>query len=241
MNKPPPQKPDPPDKLWDALPQIIGKLTNEFLLVTLGILILVVAIGIFASGVVESLGRAFFYLLVVLAWLAYLIVRVLDTWVKLRMSSETPAVSAPTPASPLQEPSEGREQQDADQGQTIHGSQTSIGQSEGPVLSGTFHGPVTVGTTSTPSPQTPAPVPPDADQRELDRFHQVLVARFDREELRTLCFKLGMDYDDLPAEGRDAKARELIRYMSRRVGGLERLRAAIEAERPGVLRRRANG
>jgi hypothetical protein len=210
MTQTPPQTPGPPSKFWDTLPQIIGKLKNEFLLVTLGILILVVAIGVFASGVVEDLGRAFFYLLVVLAWLAYLIGRVLDAWTKHRPLPELPDRSVQ--ASPP-------------------GSQTSIGQSEGPVLSGTFHGPVTVGPQPTPSAPAPTTTPPDADQSELVRLHQVLSTRFDQEELRTLCFKLGVAYDDLRGEGRDAKARELVGYMHRR-GELDRLRAAIEAERP---------
>jgi formylglycine-generating enzyme required for sulfatase activity len=96
-------QPGPPPRFWDTLSQIVGKLKNEFLLVTLGILILVVAIGAFAPGVVESLGRAFFYLLVVLAWLAYLIVRVLEAWVRLKTAppvQPAPSVPAPTPPAP---------------------------------------------------------------------------------------------------------------------------------------------
>ena len=86
----------PQPKFWDVLPQIIGKLKNEFLLVTLGIFILVIAIGVFAPGVVDSLGRGFFYLLVVLAWLAYLIVRVLEAWLKVRQT-RPPAGSGEPP------------------------------------------------------------------------------------------------------------------------------------------------
>ena len=195
MSEPSPTQPGPPPKFWDALPQIIGKLTNEFLLVTLGIFILVIAIGAFAPGVVDSLGRSFFYLLVVLAWLAYLIVRALDVWVKLR---ELAPHAAPADAPQLTPPAAQPKPHPA------------------------------------PTAQPTAPAP-SVDQSELDRLYEVLVARFDREELRTLCFKLGVDYADLPGEGRDAKARELVRYMSRRTGGLTRLRDAIQAERPGTL------
>ncbi len=131
--------------------------------------------------------------------------------------------STPPPAAPDQ------------RGQTVHGTQTNIGQSQGPVLSGTFHAPVTVGATPQTSPQSPGAAPPDADSDKLDRLHQVLHARFDREELRTLCFRLGVNYDDLRGEGHSARARELVLYMSRRIDGLERLRAAIETERPGAL------
>ena len=131
--------------------------------------------------------------------------------------------STPPPAAP--------DQRD----QTVHGAQTNIEQSQGPVLSGVFNAPVTVGATPQPSPQAPGAAPPDADSDKLDRLHQVLRARFDREELRTLCFRLGVGYDDLRGEGHSARARELVLYMSRRTGGLERLRAAIEVARPGAL------
>lgn len=196
MSESPTQQSGPPPKFWDALPQIIGKLTNEYLLVTLGILILVVAIGAFAPGVVESLGRGFFYLLVVLAWLAYLIVRALDLWVKLRGSDEPAPAPAPdaTPPQPA-------------------ASQPQV------------------------QPAPPAKAgPPPAPLSELQRLFQALNARFDREELRTLCFELGVDFDSLPGEGRSAKARELVAYMNRR-GELARLRSAIQAKRPGALDR----
>lgn len=235
------QKPNPPDKLWEALPQIVNKLSNEFLLVTLGILILVIAIGAFVPDVVESLGRGFFYLIVVLAWLAYLSVRVLDAWVKLRTASPPTTEPAAQPAERLED--DMREEESTaspaapDQhGQTVHGSQTNIGQSQGPVLSGVFHDKVTVEATPPPPSQAPGAAPPGLDASEFDRLHHVLHTRFDQEELRTLCFiRLGVNYQDLGGEGHSAKARELVLYMSRRMGGLERLRAAIEAERPGAL------
>jgi hypothetical protein len=190
-----PQNPGPPPKFWDALPQIIDKLRNEFLLVTLGILIMVVVIGLFAPGVVDSLGRAFFYLLVILAWLAYVGLRVLDVWAARR--------PPPAPAQPRPQPP--------------GGSNAGAG--------GTGE-------------DAPPPIP-DAggagDETDLTRLHQVLQSRFDREELRTLCFELGVSYDDLRGEGRAAKARELVLFMSRRTGGLARLRAAVEAARPGAL------
>lgn len=115
-------------------------------------------------------------------------------------------------------------------------SQTHIEHSQGPVLSGTFHSPVTLNFTPEPSPSPPAP-PSDEDQAELAHLHHVLHTHFDREELRTLCFKLGVRYDDLGGEGHSARARELVQHQSRRPGGLERLRAVLEVERPGALAR----
>ncbi|MCP4357385.1 MAG: hypothetical protein GY796_05130 [Chloroflexi bacterium] len=43
-----------------------------------------------------------------------------------------------------------------------------------------------------------------------------LLAHYDVEELKTLCFRLGLAADELPGEGRSTTARELIQYMERR-------------------------
>lgn len=59
------------------------------------------------------------------------------------------------------------------------------------------------------------PGPGVARQAVLDALHQKIDTYFDREELRTLCFKLGVDYDSLPAEGKSSKARELVVYCER--------------------------
>ncbi|MCA9875629.1 MAG: AAA family ATPase [Ardenticatenaceae bacterium] len=58
---------------------------------------------------------------------------------------------------------------------------------------------------------------------------------FDFEELRTLCFELGFDYNFLPGEGKGAKVREIVSYMQRRDQGLERLIEAIRLERGHII------
>ena len=50
----------------------------------------------------------------------------------------------------------------------------------------------------------------------LARLWQFIVQHYDLEELRTLCFDLGVDYDELRGEGLSAKARELLLYLGRR-------------------------
>jgi hypothetical protein len=45
---------------------------------------------------------------------------------------------------------------------------------------------------------------------------RLITEKFSKEELRTLCFEYGMDFDDLSGEGKQAKARELILYLKRR-------------------------
>jgi hypothetical protein len=54
------------------------------------------------------------------------------------------------------------------------------------------------------------------DQAYLTQLRQVFTTRFDAGELRTLCFDLGVDYDDLPGEGKASRARELVGYLARR-------------------------
>jgi transcription initiation factor TFIIIB Brf1 subunit/transcription initiation factor TFIIB len=53
------------------------------------------------------------------------------------------------------------------------------------------------------------------EKRHQRRLYQKLLECFNEEELKTLCFKLGVEYDDLPATGRENKARELVKYLSR--------------------------
>lgn len=64
-------------------------------------------------------------------------------------------------------------------------------------------------------------------------LRQILELRFDEEELRTLCFDLGKDYDSLRGEGKAAKARELV-ALAERQGDLPKLEAAIRRERPSL-------
>lgn len=43
-----------------------------------------------------------------------------------------------------------------------------------------------------------------------------LMKHFDREEIRSLCLRLDVEHDDLPAQGRANKIRELVRLLARR-------------------------
>jgi hypothetical protein len=70
-------------------------------------------------------------------------------------------------------------------------------------------------------------------REQLTDLRLKIVEHFDDEELRTLCFDTDVDYDNLPAQGKEAKARELIDYMQRqgRFGDLIR---ACRKTRPRV-------
>ena len=54
-----------------------------------------------------------------------------------------------------------------------------------------------------------------ADIELLTQLRQLLSKRFSDGELRTLCFDLGVAYEDLPGSGKADKARELVDYMDR--------------------------
>lgn len=75
-------------------------------------------------------------------------------------------------------------------------------------------------------------IPDEVDSR-LSQLHQILVDRFNLEELRTLCFELALDYEMLPGEGKGGKARELIAYLNRR-NRLEELAETIRQARPDI-------
>lgn len=74
---------------------------------------------------------------------------------------------------------------------------------------------------------------PKLDKVSRTKLHNQLVAYFNQEELKTLCFNLGMYYDDLPGEGRASKARELIKYHERHDSIAELINEATK-QRPNI-------
>ncbi len=50
----------------------------------------------------------------------------------------------------------------------------------------------------------------------LTQLRELLTACFDEEELHTLSADMGVPYEDLPAQGKTNKARELVQYLERR-------------------------
>ena len=62
-------------------------------------------------------------------------------------------------------------------------------------------------------------------------LYDLLIEKFNEEELKTLCFLLDVSYNDLGGEGRASKARELILHLERRER-LSELGNLIIKERP---------
>jgi len=65
------------------------------------------------------------------------------------------------------------------------------------------------------------------------KLRQTIVEYFNAGEMRTLCFDLGVDYDDLPGQGKANKARELISYLQRR-DRLPELMRMVKQLRPNI-------
>ncbi len=70
-------------------------------------------------------------------------------------------------------------------------------------------------------------------REQLTELRRKIVEHFNDEELRTLCFDIGADYESLPAQGKEGKARELI-ALQQRQGRLVELIAACRAARSNL-------
>jgi hypothetical protein len=62
---------------------------------------------------------------------------------------------------------------------------------------------------------SPAPAPHDALIGSPAALRQLLTDLFDDGELRTLCFDLRIEYENLPGLSKADKARELVAYVNR--------------------------
>lgn len=75
------------------------------------------------------------------------------------------------------------------------------------------------------------------DTGELDQsalFLDILTNLFSEDELITLCFELGIDYEQLPGSSKLGKAREIIKFCDRR-NKLKKLYDKVKAERAYVF------
>jgi WD40 repeat protein len=77
-------------------------------------------------------------------------------------------------------------------------------------------------------------VNPRLSQSNYQQIRQLITAHFSLQELKTLCFDIGVEFDDLGGEGLSEKARELVTFLQRRDRIPELLQILIN-ERPGVV------
>ncbi len=72
-----------------------------------------------------------------------------------------------------------------------------------------------------------------AQRERLAQLRQNLIECYNDEELRTLCFDLGVDYDNLPGRAKADKARELLSDVDHR-GRIPDLIKLCSMQRPNV-------
>jgi serine/threonine protein kinase len=80
---------------------------------------------------------------------------------------------------------------------------------------------------------TPLPEKAPAASVQRAKLAQLLDQYFSQAELKTLCFNLGVDYDNVLGEAKENKAQELAAYLDRR-GRLPELREEIARQRPHI-------
>jgi hypothetical protein len=81
-----------------------------------------------------------------------------------------------------------------------------------------------------PSEPSPGSVVDKAESPTKVGLARFLEAYFDKEDLKNLCFDLGVDYENLPGQKKESKARDLVSHMEKR-GRLEELKQAVKARR----------
>lgn len=74
-------------------------------------------------------------------------------------------------------------------------------------------------------------------QPDATQLHPFIVDHFSLDELKTLCFNLGIEFDDLGGDTRQGKARELVKAMQRQTR-LDHLAAHLSLARPDAYRQR---
>lgn len=76
-----------------------------------------------------------------------------------------------------------------------------------------------------------APASPTLDTAVLISFKAFLADAYNLDELRDLCFDLGIDYENIPGAAKEARIVAFIEYMQRR-GQVQQLITAATAHRP---------
>jgi hypothetical protein len=72
-----------------------------------------------------------------------------------------------------------------------------------------------------------------SDDKTVVALYELLLRHFSLDELRTLCFRLGVDFDSVEGNGKAGKARELVLLMKRQDRLLD-LIEEIQLMRPNV-------
>ena len=78
------------------------------------------------------------------------------------------------------------------------------------------------------------PILESSSRKSLVDLRHNLLTHFSEDELRTLCFDLGVDFEALSGENKDGKVRELVAFLERR-GRIPELIATCRELRPSAF------
>lgn len=73
------------------------------------------------------------------------------------------------------------------------------------------------------------------EHQDMVKLRRILVEYFDDEDLKTLCFDLNIDHENLPATNKAGRSREIV-LSCQRSGRLDELYAAVRSIRPNAFR-----
>ncbi|KAA3665520.1 MAG: TIR domain-containing protein [Chloroflexi bacterium] len=73
-----------------------------------------------------------------------------------------------------------------------------------------------------------------SDPKKMTQLVRTIAKQFNSEEVKMLCFELGVSYDDIEGEGNINKVRELVAYLERRQK-LHELITLVKKERPSAI------
>ena len=73
----------------------------------------------------------------------------------------------------------------------------------------------------------------DSDRQKLTQLRKLLIQHFSLDELRVLCFDLGLEYEDLPGDTLSTKIHAMIGHLQRR-SQLPTLLEEVAEQRPAV-------
>lgn len=81
------------------------------------------------------------------------------------------------------------------------------------------------------------PINKSQRKERLPKLVPLLDESFDEEELKMVCFDLGVEYDNLRGQGKVNKARELVKYLERQ-NRTHELLSLVKDKRPNIIWRR---
>lgn len=72
-----------------------------------------------------------------------------------------------------------------------------------------------------------------ADPNRIVKINEFIMNHFNQDELNTLSFQMGIDFENITGDSKESKAREFVLHLARR-NRLAELEEMIQGMRPGI-------